>query len=599
MVAQTFTVNLTSAVAPTTQSLTMVMADGTQHVFSAAQGEQLDDYIDPLGQFRMHCILCHADTLPDAWAFYRPDEGSGREEWVVEFGSPWSTNVRDLGAYTANIVKLDGTTVSISVPYHWWFSRWRWQSAPRPVRAKGIDLMRAGLIPFLNATGLCLGGIKSVPAYTPMAMCGIPMDQGQTGIYPGIGLLTGWQAQYFTRKETPAGEYLFRNQAEAVNSMQQHVRDWNKRRAIDIITDYPQATMYSPSNGSPYFTYTKHTRTDQGHNPSCTYIPFLLTGDPYYLEAHQFQTNQVPLQGPGNSNRWSLNGRYFAWPLRNVAQAVLITPATVPNWLLPKSYFQAMLDQNKSRVMAAVNDTSDPWRYVFHTIPDTGQSTSADPGNSGDHVWQQNYVAYVTSWMVAAGFISWKQVAEWNIRSQIDRASPTSGYMRAYPSPYHIRMRNASVLASAMLTTDLTIKLQYPDTFKQGEVIEIPLGGEKMTLGAYVDGLVWPVIRATPRPHALADPVYGHKFTSWPELIASNKLTNPTKWTFTGNDTFAQPVADLTYPSNHRAALMQAVNAGLVVSGLTEAAAWMDTEVRKYTTSSLQVDDGWAVVAPY
>ena len=68
-----------------------------------------------------------------------------------------------------------------------------------PGAASHAQLVALDLIPCIDTAGLVTGGLATVSAYAPMALCGIPADQGQTGGYPGLGIMTGWQAQYLTR----------------------------------------------------------------------------------------------------------------------------------------------------------------------------------------------------------------------------------------------------------------------------------------------------------------------------------------------------------------------------------------------------------------
>ena len=584
-----FTVNLTAAI-PADASVTLTLADGSQVVFSAAKGIELDPFIDPFGGFTQRAIVCTNPALPDFWAWYRPDLGGVREEWVFEFGNPWALAAVDMAGYKAVITTKTGIPITFNIPYHWWFSRWRWQSDVRPVRADIHDLMEAGLIPFLDAS-MCYGPQYTINAYTPMSLCGIPADQGQTGIYPGIGLITGGQAQYITRH---GPEWLFRNQAEASGTVQWHVRDPNTRRPFDWCVQYPKATMYSSTVGSPFIRRTQQTKPDSGHHPSLAYVPYLLTGDLYYLEEQQFLANHIPLQNPPNM-RWSDRGRYCAWPFRSTVQAWLITPDKVPSWLLPRAAFDIMLAQQHTIMMSHVNDTTDPWDTVFHDMMDSGQSSAADPANSGSHVWQTNYTIFATAW--AAGIPSlrtdWLAVAEWAARNAVDRASSTSGYQRAHPSPYHIRYRNAGALAVAMSGTDTSLKLQYADTFAPNESVTID--SETMKLVSSVDGgITWAVTRTAPRAHAVGAFVYGRKFTSWSDVMKSEILRKPTAWVAPPTDVMV--ATNLDYPSNHYAALTQAVNSRLNVPGLADAQAWFEQQMRSLASTKMIVHDNWCVV---
>ena len=565
-----------------------------EFTFRSGDGEALDPYNDPSGQFIMDSMVCtHAD-LPGFRAIYRPDRNSTREEWVFEYGDPWLTPpTANLNEYTATITRKDGTTVSVQAPAgHYWYSRWRWQSSPRPVRRNHDQLAAQNLIPHFDTTGLASGPISTVSNYTPMAYCGLPSDQGQTGGYPGLGIQTGWQTQYLVRG---APESSFRNQAEASGSFQSHVRDTNTHAPIDIVTGYPKATMYAASQGTPFIPRGPGVnRTDQGHMPSVSYVPFLLTGDPYYLEENQFWANQNMLALPASS-RFMVMGRYLAWPLRACFECFMATPDTVPTWLLPKSYWLYWVDMCRGFVETRMANSSDPYYYVFHSVVEGGQTTDRDPNKSGDHVWQQAMLQLVAAW-IATTRDEWIEPAEWLIHNGISRATANSGWCRARPAPYHIRLQNASVLREAMTTTSTVIRLQYKQFFEEGSTVKID--NESFVLQTHTpDELDWTFLpRTKPANHGVKAVVYGNKCLSWAEAAELNVMTY--NWTDTGdNNHFSPNTQDLTYQSYMRAAFAQALHAGLEVAGLQEAYDYMDSEIRRVAVAKkLPVGDNWCVV---
>ena len=142
--------------------------------------------------------------------------------------------------------------------------------------------------------------------------------------------------------------------------------------------------------------------------PSLTYIPFLLTGDPYYLEELQFWANKNMLALPSNS-RFMVAGRYLAWPTRAIAEAYRATPEAVPNWLLPKSYWKTWLDQCRGYIETRAANSSDPFMYLFHTVQEPGQDSDKDPVPSGDHVWQQNMLELVAAWLASWTPTGWRR----------------------------------------------------------------------------------------------------------------------------------------------------------------------------------------------
>ena len=567
-------------------------------VFAAADGEELDPYTDPQGAFVQRNIRIVHPDLPDMTVWYRPDAEGAREEWVFELGPAFASPQSNMPAYSVTITCANGDEVTLEAPSgHYWFGRWRWQSSPRPVRRNYATLAAQHLIPHLDCTGLASGPILTVSPYEPMATCGMPANMGATGGYPGLGILTGWQAQYLVRN---APEDAWRAQAEAINSYSVIVRDPDTHTPLDIIDVWPRATMYSEKEGTPYIPKgPSPLRTDTGHLPSTSYVPWLLTGDPYHLETMQFVCNYQQLALTDDS-RGSASGRYWAWPTRAIAELVASCPNSVPSWLLPRSYWQYWLDHHRGYVDDRMVNSSDPYYYVFHTLFDSGQTTDLDPSRSGDHVWQQGMVDLVAAW-IATWRDDWVEPAEWCMHSSIARASATSGWVRARPAPYHMRLQNASVLSVAMTKADTQITLQYPQMgFVAGTTVQID--SEVMTLVEQCsdDALLWAVTRGvngtTVADHAVKRAVYGDKCLSWQEAADLNVDTYD-DWTDCGDNAHLSPETDdLTYVSYQRAALAQALTAGLDVPGLRDSYDWIDAEIRSFTASGLPVGDNWAVV---
>lgn len=571
-----------------------ITLDGLIFRFVPADGEELDPYSDPAGDFVQRNIRCTHAELPDVVAWYRPDVAGGREEWVFELGPAFASPQANMAAYTVTITCANGDTVDLEAPSgHYWFGRWRWQSAPRPVRRTYATLAAQNLVPHLDCTGLATGPILTVSDYVPMSTCGMPQNQGSTGGYPGLGILTGWQAQYLVRG---APETAWRAQAEGMNSYPVFVRDPDSYAPLDLVDVWPTANMYSSSEGQPYIAKgPSPCRTDQGHLPSALYVPWLLTGDPYYLEAMQFTANYQQLSLPSDS-RCMVMGRYWAWPTRAIAELVASCPDTVPSWLLPRSYWTHWLDVMRGYVEDRASNASDPYYYVFHSIYECGQTTDLDPSKSGDHVWQQGMVDLVASW-IATWREEWTEAAEWCIHSSIARASATSGWVRARPAPYHMRLQNASVLAQAMSKTDDTLMLQYSQLgFRAG--MSVKIDSETMTLAEQCsdDALLWAVERTAPADHAIKRAVYGDKCLSWQEAADLNVHTYDDWTDTTDNDHLSPETTDLTYVSYQRAALAQAITAGLDVPGLRASYDWLDAEIRRCVSEGLSVGDNWAVV---
>lgn len=567
----------------------IVISDGTRSaMLDPAGGEVLEDYVDPWDQFIQRCIRCTHDDLP-GWTFwYRPDADGSREEWVIELGDTREIHPANSAAYGIQVHDLQGGVHDVSLSTHNWFGRWRWESAPRPVRATYDYLRQHGLLPYYDPSQVRVPGIDTVPGYEPMSLCGLPADEGQTGAYPGIGPNTGWQVQHIMRG---APESSFRNHGEAAGTMQWCVRDPVSHAPVDIVNQYPNASFYG-GKGNPQLYKTGPTQPDNGHLPSIAYAAYLLTGDVYHLEHMQFMANYMLLKNPPDG-RFYFAGRYVAWPGRALGECYLgmVPGHTYPSWLLPRDYWKHWLDYVRDQLNSRARDKTDPFYYLFHTVPEWGQASDKDPSKTGDHVWQQGMLCWMACWL-AQSLDDWVEAAEWLLGGQIARCSPTSGWARSHPAPYHLRMRCASVLAAELSASGTVLQMQYQDTFMPGETVLID--SEQILLESTQDYLTWNIQRHRNGTAAAVHPakrvIYGRKFTSWCEAKASNALVYG--WTDTDAD-MPPSNFDPTYPSYMRTALAQGINAGLEVPGLVEAYQWIDDMMR--TRSSAQVYDCWSV----
>ncbi len=117
--------------------------NGRTYRYDGAAGIDLGAWSDPQGQFVQDCFRVNHPELPLS-VFIRPDRGTDRLEVVFELGRLWATaEPQNLPQYQAKIMRGPATLATIDVPYHYWRSRWRWQSAPRPIRTTAAQLMGA------------------------------------------------------------------------------------------------------------------------------------------------------------------------------------------------------------------------------------------------------------------------------------------------------------------------------------------------------------------------------------------------------------------------------------------------------------------------
>lgn len=166
-----------------------------------------------------------------------------------------------------------------------------------------------------------------------------------TGGREDIGLLPGWAASYLLSMDKRAREVTI-GTADLAGSWSSHYRDKNTDRPVSLI-DYPYMTIL----GRPTDTLNPATKKyeafpacatatacttpnkhDSSHQPAFAYLPYLVTGDYYYLEELQFWAMwNVFSHNPGyrQNVKGLLQGdqvRGQAWSLRTLAEAAYITP---------------------------------------------------------------------------------------------------------------------------------------------------------------------------------------------------------------------------------------------------------------------------------
>jgi hypothetical protein len=432
---------------PTTDKLRAVIDyEGRAYVFDEIAGEDLGVYREPGGRFSQGCVRVEHPDLTGLVVQFRADPDGSRDEVVFELGDTTAGNVAaNMAGYVATISRGPTTLAKLEVPQHYWYSRWRWQSAPRPVCASLAELIAEGLVPSYDETLASNRPRSPARTYSPMGLAGLTAYMPSTGERDEIGLFTEAQAEYLcTADATSLGSMLA--QAEASGTLTWHYRDEIGGGIFDFVT-HPQATLY----GTPTIPWCKSDIVlDVAHEPSLCFLPFLLTGDPYYLEEVQFAaTYNVICNPPAAREKFCIGNavRAHAWALRTLAQATTVTPDDVPCWLKPASYWKAWLDKERDWMLATfVNATAappigDPFHFL---VTCDGSPAGAMPAGCVVQTYMEDYEGAVLAWVVAAGHSDWMTILEWKMCNTLARTNGTSGWCRAKPVLYNTALRPAA-----------------------------------------------------------------------------------------------------------------------------------------------------------
>ena len=419
---------------------------GRLYRFSENGGTDLGDYVDPAGNSSRHAASPAIPACPRMAVLFRRDRGSDRAEVVFELGRTWAApgQLADLGRYQARIFRGESRLAAVDVPRHYWFSRWRWQSAVRPVRANVAALIASGLLPPLELPAVHVKKRPGDPAsYDVMGLAGMYADMGATGDRAEIGPTHGIPGGI--RVHGPPGRA--RHHDGAGGSGRHHPVEHPRRedrRPGGHARLSPDHALQRARGLAVHPDPAEHGHPpDAAHQPALAYLPFVLTGDPYHLETLQFQAAWNILSLPADYRYTIPQVRAHAWSLRTLAQAARVTPQEVPRWLLPRSHWRENLAKQHDWVMATFVTRGEPERAVFRSIQQDAIDRAAGAVPPGTYVqsWQDDYHAIVLAWLVMMGFEEWRDVFRWKIGSTLARTDGQSGWVRAICSPYALMLR--------------------------------------------------------------------------------------------------------------------------------------------------------------
>jgi len=452
------------------------------YLFYENDGIDRGDWTDARGAFVQGRVDASNSSLPAFVVQFRRDKGGSRDEVVFELGDT-TTGVLafNMTAYTATIYSGEEVLATVSVPEHYWYSRWRWQSSPRPIVASVAELQDAGLLPYFDMELATTRPLSSAKVYAPMGLAGLTAYMPTTGERDEIGIVTEAQAEYL-RGEASVASLIA--QAEASATLPWHYRDEDGIAVFNFKT-HPNATMYYPATlpatGTPI-------TLDPAHEPDLCYVPFLLTGDPYYLEELQFAaTFNVISTLPQSRGSYCIGFavRAHAWALRTLAHCAKITPDDAPAWVQSRAYWQEWLDGERDWMLAryvhptALPFTEPPYTVLHYMAGADNAPASSMPAGCCSVQWMEDFEAAVLGHVVQMGYADWTPILEWKLANTLARTNGTSGWVRAKPCPYNVALRpteDSPYVTSWQENWDLNLQMQpgigiyeYPDTMPPGD----------------------------------------------------------------------------------------------------------------------------------
>lgn len=435
--------------------------------------------------------------------------------------------------YDAQIQVGGATVYSKAAMVHYHHARWRkvfwWGAAPQIHVRHNIDYLIGSKavanydrsVTFSETT---LAGMKAQwtgPNTEPMKVGLANPYMPATGGRPDIGLLPGWAATYLLTMDARAKESTL-GTADLSGSWSSHYRDKNTDRPVSLV-DYPYMTVLGHS-GDTYNPVTKRSEGfpscaagadcstpnvhDASHQPNLVYLPYLVTGDYYYLEELQFwgmwnsYMDNPAYRQYGKALLKADQVRGQAWALRSLAEAAYISPDADPL----KAHFTSFVDSNLDWYNAEY--TNNPAANKLGVLVN-GYAIVYYNG-TGIAPWQDDFFTSAVGHAAELGFEKAKPLLAWKSKFPIARmtalgtcwvdgaiyglavrATPTSplfatmaeAYKSSHTAEFNDLKCNSTEMASALklrvgeMTGYSTSEIGYPSNMQPAMAFAATAGG--------------------------------------------------------------------------------------------------------------------------
>jgi hypothetical protein len=382
-----------------------------------------------------------------------------RVDVIVENNKTFTAGAQNL-TYDVNVEVGGRSIYSRTGLTHYHHSRWHqsawWDASRVPafelqhntdylIATKAVSNYDRSVVPD-ESTLEALGKKITANNTGPMTIGPVVSYMGTAGGRPDIGPLPSWSVLYLLSHDKRALDAMMAA-ADGAASWSIHYRDEktgypvrtdndaNKRLSthMNLAHTGPLPVPRCAAGGSCSSPYS----SDTSHQPSMVYLPYLLTGDYYYLEELQFWAAWNPLgTDPGNSGlglglvRWQqLRGQ--AWSLRTLGHAAYITPDGHPL----KDYFTKQLDNNL-----------DYYHRTFVTGNPNQLGVYDGTGEKAFRMnqsapWQDDFFTWSFGYLAELGFSKATPILQWKAKFPVGRMT-APGYCWIEGSPYTLKFRD-------------------------------------------------------------------------------------------------------------------------------------------------------------
>lgn len=338
---------------------------------------------------------------------------------------------------------------------HYHYARWRrvfwWGNTPEDLEVH-FDLpyfISTGAIPRYDTTVKVTNFITNYGDTSLMGNANINYYFPTTGGREDIGLYPAWSARYMLSfKKMYEKQMYYCGQQSA--SIPIHVKDQSTGKLWSI-EDHPTSSLLNAvlnqqqaNDALPPATGFTPWAPDDAHQPSLVYIPYLFTGEYFFLEELQYWANYNFLsqnffyRGYDNGLLYELQVRGIAWTLRTLADAVFLSPDNT--WA--KLYFNEKLTNSLEYYIDNFVD-SNPLGWLGTNSP------SAYPDQCmSDEValftapWESDFLIVSLDHLLDLGFEKARPTRDWLLNFTINRFTNHPQYNKFDGAPYRIAVKD-------------------------------------------------------------------------------------------------------------------------------------------------------------
>lgn len=328
---------------------------------------------------------------------------------------------------------------------HKYLSRWRHVSWNRDAEAivtpDFTPFFRAGALPeYLPSID---GPPRSIgaPRFDIMQTGDLMVPMNAHGGRPELAPYPDWTAQYLVHKRQDQRAYMLRH-GELAGTFGIHIKEPDGRHFISI-DKHPN--FWLDSRADPDGRPAQGMRNvgepgDNAHQPSLAFVPYLVTGDRFFLDEMKYWANFCLIstfQDSYSNQRHGKDGllasnevRGIAWALRNLAD----TAAYVPDNDEMKGYFAEKVVNNLAWLDAHAAAQATPLGTVFPLRRPEDEQWSPYTWIA---LWEHMYVAWAIDRAQQLGFSPGTALRDRIVKLQLRLfTSEPEGYKRAYAGAY-------------------------------------------------------------------------------------------------------------------------------------------------------------------